>query len=279
MRFAVKDESTRRAFLEELRANGIRHDVREELGYESFIGYVIEGTFEEIGETINRIEGEQKGMIFQGFTTFKEQFLHALEHLKEGKKIEDLLTEGYWIGDVLDQLMRNEAIDIDGEGCVKLKEGMDVTKLKLQFKIPYELVQEPEAIEKVAKQFAFIDLVPQYVVEIKEMELTKINAALNIAAKYFDERKVLRAYFALLSKSIVSREVLSILEQHEKIQKDVIIESFLTSSPIEISSEKGLLVINIAGKKAMENILRQLEKEGYIDIKAGKIRKVKGGAL
>lgn len=279
MRFVVKDESTKRAFLEELKTGRINYEVREELGYESFIGYVIEGTSEEIKETIERIEGEQKGIILQGFTTFKEQFLHGLEHLKKGEKIEALLAEGYWIGDVIDQLMRNEAIDIDEEGYVKLKEDVDVTGLKLQFKIPYELVQEPEIIEKVAKQFAFIDLVPQYVVEIKELELGKINAALNIAAKYFDEREVLRAYFALLSKSIVSKEILNILEGHEKIQRDAIINSFLSSSPIEISSEKGLLIINIAGKRAMENILKQLEKEGYIDIKAGRVRKVRGGVL
>lgn len=118
---------------------------------------------------------------------------------------------------------------------------------------------------------------PQYVVEIKELELGKINAALNIAAKYFDEREVLSS--SLLSKSIVSKEILNILEGHEKIQRDAIINSFLSSSPIEISSEKGLLIINIAGKRAMENILKQLEKEGYIDIKAGRVRKVRGGVL
>ncbi|AIF69661.1 hypothetical protein PAP_06320 [Palaeococcus pacificus DY20341] len=275
MRFVMKDEAIKRAFLGELREKGIKYEIREELGYETFIGYVIEGTFEEIRAIIETLGDEEKDVILQGFQTFKEQFLHVLEHLKEGEHIEALLREGYWVGDVIDQLMRNGAVDIDREGNIKLKEDVDVTKLKLQFKIPYELIEIPESIEEIAKQYALVDLLPQYIVEIKEVELEKINLALNIAARYFSERQVLSAYFALLSKALLSKEIVSALGQHDKIPKDILIRSFLESSPVEIASEKGLLVINLANQKAMEAILRELEKEGYIDIKANKVKKLK----
>ncbi|HIH73394.1 MAG TPA: hypothetical protein HA300_08645, partial [Thermococcaceae archaeon] len=101
MRLVTKNEVVKEAFLNELKREGIKFAVMERLGYEAFIGYMIEGTLEEINNTISSFEGEEKEILLEGFLTFKEQINHALEHLKEGEEIEHLLQEGYWMGDVL----------------------------------------------------------------------------------------------------------------------------------------------------------------------------------
>ncbi|WP_048151980.1 hypothetical protein [Palaeococcus ferrophilus] len=274
MRFVIKDEETKRKFLEELRASGIRYSLREELGYETFIGYVIEGTLEEIRAIIDTLTEDAREVLIQGYESFKESVVHAAGHLKEGESIEALLQEGYWMAEIVEQLMRNDAVEISDDGTIKLKEGVDVTSLKFQFKIPYEVIPNPESIERVAKQFAFTDLLPQYVVEIRELEVGKINAALAIAAKYFDERNVLDAYFALLSTGLIAKEITESVRNHEKLPVEALVRSFVGSAPIEINTEKGVMVVNY-NARALEEVLKRLEKEGYIDIKAGKLRLVR----
>ncbi|WP_457753232.1 hypothetical protein [Thermococcus sp.] len=68
------------------------------------------GTLEEIRAQIDALSGEEKEVIMKGFQSFKEQILHAIEHLKEGETFENLLSEGYWMGDIIDQLMKNSAL-------------------------------------------------------------------------------------------------------------------------------------------------------------------------
>lgn len=275
MRFVIKDGETKKRFLEELRTSGIRYSLREELGYETFIGYVIEGTLEEIRAIIGTLTDDSKEVLLQGYENFKESLLHAVEHLKEGENLEALLQEGYWMAEIVEQLMRNGVVEISEDGTIKLKEGVDVTSLKFQFKIPYEVIPNPESIERVAKQFAFTDLLPQYVVEIREFEVSKINTALAIAAKYFDERSVLNAYFALLSTGLIAKEITEGVRNHEKLPVDALIRSFVNSAPMEINTEKGVMVVNY-NARVLEEVLKRLEKEGYIDIKAGKLRLLRG---
>ncbi|AHF80679.1 hypothetical protein [Thermococcus paralvinellae] len=272
MRFTTKNEALKATFISELRANGIKFEVKERLGYETFIGYMIEGTLEEIRAQIETLSGEEKEVILRGFQSFKEQLIHALEHLKEGDTFEHLLNEGYWMGDIIDQLMRNSALDIR-ENKVKLKDGIDVTKLKFQFRFPYDLAKQLDAVEKIAKQFAFIDLVSEWEIEIKELRIERINQALQIAAKYFPEKDVMNVYFALIGKSIVANEILKALG-NEKVPVDVIIEKFLRAFPFEIPTEKGVMVIN-ATEKSLYSILRELEKSGYIGIKGNKVKKLR----
>lgn len=273
MRLVTKNEVVKEAFLNELRKERIKFMVKERLGYEAFIGYMIEGTLDEIGTTINSFQGEEKEVLLQGFLNFKEQINHALEHLKEGESINHLLQEGYWMGDVLDQLFKNGAIVVEGEKA-KLKEDVDVTRLKFQFRFPYQLAKDLESIEKIAKQFAFVDLLPEYEIEIKEVEIDKINRAFHIAAKYFEEDTVMGTYFAAISQGIISNEILTVIN-NEKIPKEDLVASFLKAMPMEIPTEKGTMIINVVNTKALEEILRLLEKEGRIDIKGGKIRRLK----
>lgn len=273
MRLVTKNEVVKEAFLNELKREGIRFAVMERLGYEAFIGYMIEGTLEEINNTISSFEGEEKGILLEGFLTFKEQINHALEHLKEGEEIEHLLQEGYWMGDVLDQLFKNDAVAVEGNRA-KLKDGIDVTKLKFQFRFPYQIAKNLEKIEQIAKQFAFVDLVPEYEIEIRELEIEKINRAMHIAAKYFEEEMIMGAYFALISRGIVAGEILNAIG-NEKVPKDELARAFLKAMPMEIPTEKGTMVINVTNERAFEEILKMLEKEGRIDIKGGKIRKLK----
>ncbi|ALM75422.1 hypothetical protein [Thermococcus barophilus] len=272
MRFATKNEAVKDAFINELKNSGIRFKVKERLSYETFIGYMIEGTLEEIRAQIDALSGEEKEVILRGFQSFKEQILHALEHLKEGETFENLLSEGYWMGDIIDQLMKNSALDIK-ENKVKLKEGIDATKLKFQFRFPYELAKQVDVIEKVAKQFAFIDLVPEWEIEIKELRIERVNQVLQIAAKYFPEKDVMNVYFALIGKSILANEILKSLG-NEKIPVDVIIKEFLRIFPFEIPTERGVMVIN-ATERSLYAILKELEKFGYIDIKGNKVRKIR----
>ncbi|WP_042701485.1 hypothetical protein [Thermococcus sp. PK] len=273
MRLVTKNEVVKEAFLNELKREGIRFAVMERLGYEAFIGYMIEGTLEEINNTISSFEGEEKEILLEGFLTFKEQINHALEHLKEGEGIEHLLQEGYWMGDVLDQLFKNDAVAVEGNRA-KLKDGIDVTKLKFQFRFPYQIAKNLEKIEQIAKQFAFVDLVPEYEIEIRELEIGKINRAMHIAAKYFEEEMVMGVYFALISRGIVAGEILNAIG-NEKVPKDELARAFLKAMPMEIPTEKGTMVINVTNERAFEEILKMLEKEGRIDIKGGKIRKLK----
>ncbi|NJE08623.1 hypothetical protein E3E31_08840 [Thermococcus sp. M39] len=272
MRFTTKNEALKATFISELRANGIKFEVKERLGYETFIGYMIDGTLEEIRAQIETLSGEEKEVILRGFQSFKEQLNHALEHLKEGDTFEHLLSEGYWMGDIIDQLMRNSALDIK-ENKVKLKDGVDVTKLKFQFRFPYDLAKQLDVVEKIAKQFAFIDLVSEWEIEIKELEIEKINRAMQIASKYFPENDVMNVYFALIGKAILTNEILKALG-NEKIPLNALIEGFLKAFPLEISTEKGIMVIN-ATEKSIYGILRELEKSGYIDIKGNKVKKLR----
>ncbi|USS40463.1 hypothetical protein NF865_09190 [Thermococcus aggregans] len=271
MRLVTKNEVVKDAFLNELKREGIKFAVTERLGYEAFIGYMIEGTLEEISNTLNSFEGEEKEILIEGFLAFKEQINHALEHLKEGEEINHLLQEGYWMGDVLEQLFKNGALVVE-ENKARLKEDVDVTKLKFQFRFPYQIAKNLESIEKIAKQFAFVDLLPEYEIEIRELEIEKINKALHIAAKYFEEEAVMGVYFALISRGIVANEVLNALG-NEKVPKDELVGTFLKAMPMEIPTEKGTMIINVTDGKAFEEILRMLEKEGRIDIKGGKIKR------
>lgn len=273
MRFVTKSEAIRDAFISELRGEGIAFEVKEKLGYDAFVGYTLEGTLDEIGAKIQAMEDEigDKDAIMAGFLTFKEQLAHVLEHLRKGERFEVLLNEGFWVGDILDQLARNEALDV-GE-VIRLKEDVDISKLRFQFKFPFELAKSPEEIEKIAKQFAFVNLLMEYEIEIKELNIRQINKAVQIAGKYFSEEELLKVYFALISRGIVANEILKALGK-EKFPVESIVRSFTQSAPIEIPTKKGTLVISYT-KKAVEEVLKLLEKEGYIDIKAGKVRKLR----
>ena len=273
MRLITKNEMIKEAFLDELKREKIKFSVKERLGYEAFVSYMIEGTLEEIGNIINSIQSDEKEVIHQGFLGFKEQVNHALEHLKDGEDINRLLQEGYWMGDVLDQLFRNDAIVVE-ENKAKLKEDIDITKLRFQFRFPYQIAKNLESIEKIAKQFAFVDLIPEYEIEIKELEIEKINRALHIAAKYFEEDMVMGVYFALISQGIVANELLNAVAS-DKVPKDELLKAFLKAMPMEIPTEKGRMIINVTHAKALEEIFRMLEKEGRIDIKGGKIRRLR----
>jgi len=174
---------------------------------------------------------------------------------------------------VLDQLFRNDAIVVE-ENKAKLKEDIDITKLRFQFRFPYQIAKNLESIEKIAKQFAFVDLIPEYEIEIKELEIEKINRALHIAAKYFEEDMVMGVYFALISQGIVANELLNAVAS-DKVPKDELLKAFLKAMPMEIPTEKGRMIINVTHAKALEEIFRMLEKEGRIDIKGGKIRRLR----
>ena len=151
MRFVTKSEAVKDAFISELRAEGISFDVRARLGYDAFVGYSLEGTLDEIGAKIQAMDEEMgnRELIMEGFLTFKEELARVLERLRDGEHFEALLGEGHWAGDILDQLARNGALDLGD--VVRLKEGVDVSKLRFQFRFPFELAGSPEEIEKNRK--------------------------------------------------------------------------------------------------------------------------------
>ncbi|WP_456394198.1 hypothetical protein [Thermococcus sp.] len=273
MRFITKSEAIKDAFISELRAGGISFDVKARPGYDAFVGYSLEGTLDEIGAKIQAMDGGvvDRELIMEGFLTFKEEIARMLERLRDGEHFEALLGEGHWAGDILDQLARNGALDLGD--VIRLKEGIDVSKLRFQFKFPFELAGNPEEIEKTAKQFAFVDLIMEYEIEIKEISIERINRAVQIAGKYFDEEELLEAYFALISRGIVANEILKALGK-ERFSVDDIVRSFMHSAPLEIPTERGTLVI-VYTEEAVREILRLLEKDKYVDIKAGKVRRLR----
>lgn len=272
MRFVTKNEAIRRAFLADLKREGIKFELHERLSYESFAGYLLEGTLEEIGAKIEVLNGADREALKEGFLSFKESLNHLLEHIKVGEHIESLIQEGPWMAELLDQLMKNGAIDYS-DGVVKLKEDVDIMSLKFEFKFPFNLVHNPEGVEKVAKQFALTDLIPEYEFEILELDIAKINTLGKLASRYFPEDYLLRVYFALIGRAIVATEVLKAIGK-EKVPEEDLINAFLKTSPMEVPTEKGTLVINFT-RKALEETLRLLKKFGYIEIKAGKVKKLK----
>jgi len=272
MRFVTKSESVKKSFLEDLRREGIKFELHERLGYEAFVGYLLEGTLEEISAQIDIIEGADREALREGFLSFKESLNHILEHIKVGERFETLLQEGPWVAELLDQLTRNGAIDYS-DGVIKLREGVDVTKLRFEFKFPFNLVHSPESAERIAKQFAFTDLTMEYEFEILELDIAKINTLGKIASRYFPEDYLLKVYFALIGRSILSGEILKSLG-NEKVPEEDLVKAFMRASPISIPTEKGTLVINYS-PRAVEEVLRVLKKLGYVEVKGGKVRKLK----
>ena len=272
MRLVTKNEAVKRALIEELRREEIRFELRSREGYEAFVGYLIEGTLEEIEEKIGSLEGADVEAIREGFLSFKESLNHILEHLKAGEKADELLKEGLWVAELLDQLYRNGAIDYDGT-IVRLKEGISVDELKFEFKFPFNLVHDPGKVEEKVKQFAFVDLLIEHEFEILELSIAKINTLGKIASKYFPEDYLLKVYFALVGRAILAEEILKALGD-KKIPEDELIRGFLRASPIAVPTPKGTLVINYS-RDALEEVLKLLKKLGYVEIKGGKVRKLK----
>ena len=272
MRFKVKGERVKDAFLKDLKEEGIKFELREALGYESFVGYMLEGTLEEIRSQIEVFEAGDREAIMEGFRSFRESLMHIIEHLKAGERFDVLLQEGPWVAEILDQLAANDAIDYSGE-VIKLKEGVALEELRFQFKFPFELVHNPEGAERLAKQFAFTDLDMGYTFEILELDIGRINVLGRIASKYFPEDELLRVYFALIARSILANEILKALG-NERIDEEELVKGFMRAAPIAIPTEKGTLVINFS-KRALEEVLRFLKKQGYVEIKGGKVRKLR----
>lgn len=270
MRISTKSPALKDILLKELREKGISFEIHEKQSYEAFVGYALEGTLEEIRAKIEALESVEKEALLEGFNAFKESIDHILDHLKTGETLDKLLSEGSWVADILDQLFRAGAIEYS-DSVVKLKEGFDVSSVKFQFKFPFELVNDPEKIEKVAKQFVFTDLVEEYEFEINELNIGKINEFASLIGKYFPEDQVLKVYFGLVGRAILSSEILKSLGG--KIEEEELKKAFLRAMPMEIPTGKGTLVIN-ASKDFIESLLRFLEKRGYIDRKAGKIKKL-----
>ncbi|WP_297470545.1 hypothetical protein [Thermococcus sp.] len=272
MRLVTKNEAVKRALIEELRKEGIKFEVHSREGYEAFVGYLIEGTLREIEEKIENLEGADIEAIKEGFLSFKESLNHILEHLKAGEKADELLKEGLWVAELLDQLYRNGAIEYDGTN-VRLKEGVNVEELKFEFKFPFNLVHSPEAVEKYVKQFAFVDLVIEHEFEILELRIAKINALGKIASKYFPEDYLLKVYFALIGRAILAEEILKALSD-KKIPEEELVRGFLRASPIAVPTPKGTLVISYS-RDSFEETLKLLKRLGFVEIKGGKVKKLR----
>jgi len=272
MRLVTKSEKVKERLSAELREKGISFEVKAYAGSESFIGYVIEGTLDEIKVTIEKMEGADRERLMEGYAGFREGVEHVVEHLRKGENVEALLSEGPWVGEVLDQLMIAGIVEYS-EGTVRLKDGERVGEVKFQFKFPYDLVENPEAVEKVAKQFVFTDLAMEYEFDIGELDMAKVNEAVTIAGKYFEEDSLLRVYFGLISRAIVARELLKALD-HERREVEGFVKLFTAALPVEIPTEKGSLVIN-SSREFIWELLRLLERRGYVRIKGGTIRKLR----
>ncbi|AIU70872.1 hypothetical protein TEU_11310 [Thermococcus eurythermalis] len=272
MRLVTKNEAVKRALIEELRKEGVRFEVRSREGYEAFVGYAIEGTLKEIEEKIESLEGADVEAIKEGFLSFRESLNHVLEHLKAGEKADELLKEGLWAAELLDQLYRNGAIEYDGTN-VKLKEGTNIEELRFEFKFPFNLVHDPGKVEEKAKQFAFVDLVTEHEFEILELNIAKVNALGKVASKYFPEDYLLKVYFALVGRAIVAEEILKALGDR-KVPEEELIKGFLRAAPIVVPTPKGTLVINYS-RSSFEETLKLLKRLGYVEIKGGKVRKLK----
>ncbi|MBP1912688.1 hypothetical protein [Thermococcus stetteri] len=272
MRLIVRGKHIRDSLAAELRKEGMRFEVREKLGYDGFIGYMLTGTLDEIEKAVESIGGVDKEALREGFISFKESVTHILEHLKVGEEAEKLLSEGAWVGDILDQLHRAGVLDYDGK-TVKLREGVDPSSIRFEFKFPFNIVHNPEEAEKVAKQFVFTDLLPEYEFEFLELDIARINKIGSIAGKYFPEDVLLKAYFALISRGILAEEILRVLKD-KKIPEEELVKNFMRAASMAIPTPKGTLVINYS-KEAIEETLKLLKKLGYIEIKGGKVRKIR----
>jgi len=272
MRFVTKSEAVKESFLKDLRDAGIKFELQEVAGYEAFVGYALEGTLEEINSMINVIEGADREALKEGFLSFKESLNHLLEHLKAEERFETLIREGPWVAELLDQLARNGALEY-GDGTVRLKEGIDVTNLRFEFKFPFNLVHSPENTERIAKQFVLTELTMEYRFEILELDMGRINSLGEIAARYFPEDQLLKVYFALIGRSILAGEILKALGEGKMPEEDLI-NGFLRASPISIPTQKGTLVISYS-KRAFEEVLRFLKRAGYVEMKGGKVRKLR----
>ncbi|NJF24802.1 hypothetical protein [Thermococcus sp. Bubb.Bath] len=272
MRLTTKNIAVKEALTRELKGAGIKFEMKSRPSYEAFVGYFVEGTLDEIGTILKALDGVDSAALMEGYNSFKESLYHILEHLKEGADFGELLNEAPWVADIVDQLFRGGVIESEGEH-LKLREGADVAGVRFQFKFPFELVTDPEKLPETVKQFVFTDLVVEYEFEILELDIGRINSLGSIAGKYFPEDYVLKVYFALIGRAILASEVLNALGAG-KVDLEGLEKSFLRAMPLEIPTEKGSLVVH-ATKESMDELLRFLEKEGYVDIKAGKVRKLR----
>jgi len=260
----VANESNGRALLEELRAEGIAFELRQREGYEAFVGYLIEGTLEEIGK---RVEELGIDAVKEGYEAFRGSLEHLLEHLREGDDVDNIISEGPWMAELLDQLYRAGALEYDGTR-VRLKDGVKVEELSFEFKFPHYLAPPLEE-----KQFAFVDLYTEYEFEILELNIDKINALGRVASKYFPEEQLLKVYFALVARAILAGEILKALGD-KKVPEEELISSFARASPIAVPTPRGTLVINYS-RDYLRELLRLLKRLGYVEVKGGKVRKLR----
>ena len=274
MRLVTKSPHVKEALTGELKEKGIHFSIVERQSHETFVGYMIEGTLDEIRAKIDALGSAEKEAILEGFVSFRESINHVLDHLKAGVSAERLLSEGPWVADILDQLYNTGAIEYNPENNgLRLREDIDITSIRFQFKFPFDLVTNPVDVEKIAKQFVFTDLILEWEFEILELKMEKINDFGKVASRYFSVDEVLKVYFALVGRSILAGEILKALGDR-KVDVGELKKGFLRALPLQIPTERGTLVIH-SSKEAFEDLLRFLEKMGYIHIKAGKIRKLR----
>ncbi len=180
------------------------------------------------------------------------------------------------MAELLDQLARNGgAIEQDGD-VLKLREGgLTLRSYASSSSSRSTSSTAPESTEKIARQFVLTDLTMEYEFEILELDIGKINTLGKIAAPYFPEDYLLRVYFALIGRSILAGEILKALGGDKRVPEEDLINGFIRVAPISIPTEKGgTLVINYS-REAIEETLRFLKRMGYVEVKAGKVKKLR----
>lgn len=119
----------------------------------------------------------------------------------------------------------------------------------------------------------FIDFFFEYEFEFLELDIVRINKIGLIVGRYFLEDVFFKVYFVFISRGIFVEEILRVLKDG-KIFEEEFIKSFMRVVLMVILMFKGIFVINYF-KEVIEEILKFFKKFGYIEIKGGKVRKIR----
>ncbi|HHI00783.1 MAG TPA: hypothetical protein ENL40_04855, partial [Thermococcus litoralis] len=108
----------------------------------------------------------------------------------------------------------------------------------------------------------------KYFVEVLEIEEELIKRALEIAERYATEESLVEAMFVGIGKSVLANTILAIAEKKDK--KMELIETLLEHEPFTIEGWREKINIYF-DEEAVEDILKELQKMGYLKVKGNRI--------
>jgi len=267
VRFEVLSKEDMVELSKELSKEGIMNKTREELGWEIHHLIVIRGKF---GELIRKSEGIK--IIEDILEEIKASFEALMEewNVGEEKDFKDLFDDvNISKLTLITALIENGYVE--GEEKLKLikKPKLDELEIELKFNID-ELEDVLDEVEEKldATLTTELSFMRRYFVEVLEIEEELIKRALEIAEEYATEESLVEAMFVGIGKSVLANTILAIAEKKDK--KMELIETLLEQEPLTVEGKKEKINIYF-DEEAVEDILKELQKIGYLKVKGNRI--------